>query len=47
MSGAALLSMHNITYLIKEARLARAAILEGRFKEYFQRVEGELRTEKA
>ncbi len=45
MSGAALLSMHNITYLIKEARLARAAILEGRFKEYFERVEKELRGE--
>jgi queuine/archaeosine tRNA-ribosyltransferase len=39
MSGAALLSLHNITYLIKEARLARAAILEGTFKDYFERIQ--------
>lgn len=36
MSGASLLSIHNITFLIKEARNARQAILDGRFKEYFE-----------
>lgn len=38
MSGATLLSIHNVRYLIKEARTARQAILDGRFKEYFGRL---------
>jgi queuine tRNA-ribosyltransferase len=31
-----LLAIHNVTFLIREAQRARAAILEGRFKEYFE-----------
>lgn len=41
MAGASLLSIHNINYLIREARDARQAILEGRFKEYFEKCERE------
>jgi queuine tRNA-ribosyltransferase len=34
-----LLSIHNVTYLLQQAKLCREAILEGRFKDYFQSLE--------
>jgi len=36
MSGATLLSIHNITYLTEQARASRQAILEGRFRQFFE-----------
>lgn len=36
MSGATLLSIHNVRYLIREAKRARQAILDGTFREYFE-----------
>jgi queuine tRNA-ribosyltransferase len=36
MSGATLLSIHNVRYLIREAKNARQAILDGNFREYFE-----------
>ena len=36
MAGATLLSIHNITYLTEQARASRKAILEGRFREFFE-----------
>lgn len=38
MTGATLLSIHNITYLLKQAIACREAILEGRFKDYFKQI---------
>ncbi|MCA9815852.1 MAG: tRNA-guanine transglycosylase, partial [Cyanobacteria bacterium HKST-UBA01] len=35
MSGATLISIHNVRFLIRQAQLCRQAIIEGRFKEYF------------
>ncbi|MEZ4486535.1 MAG: tRNA guanosine(34) transglycosylase Tgt [Cyanobacteriota/Melainabacteria group bacterium] len=35
MSGATLISIHNVRFLIRQAQLCREAIIEGRFKEYF------------
>jgi len=37
MSGATLLSIHNITYLTEQARAARQAILDSSFREFFER----------
>lgn len=37
MAGASLLSIHNINYLIREAQTARKAILEGTFRDYFEK----------
>jgi queuine tRNA-ribosyltransferase len=37
VSGGTLLSIHNITQLITEAKRARQAILDGRFKEHFEK----------
>jgi queuine tRNA-ribosyltransferase len=36
MAGAILLAIHNVTYLINQAQLCRQAILQGRFKQYFE-----------
>jgi queuine tRNA-ribosyltransferase len=36
MAGASLLSIHNITCLLREATAARQAILDGVFRDYFQ-----------
>ncbi len=36
MAGATLLSIHNITYLTEQARASRQAILEGKFREFFE-----------
>lgn len=36
MAGAILLSIHNVTFLINEARKCREAILNGTFKDYFE-----------
>lgn len=36
MSGAILLSIHNVRYLIREAKMARQAILDDNFREYFE-----------
>jgi queuine tRNA-ribosyltransferase len=36
MTGGTLLSIHNVTYLINEAKRCRQAILQGKFKEYFE-----------
>lgn len=36
MAGASLLSIHNITYLIKQAEQCRNAILSGTFRQYFR-----------
>ncbi len=36
MTAASLLSIHNIFYLVRQAALARQAILEGRFRQYFE-----------
>ncbi|MBX9670398.1 MAG: tRNA guanosine(34) transglycosylase Tgt [Candidatus Obscuribacterales bacterium] len=38
MSGATLLSIHNVRYLIREAKAAREAILAGNFREHFERL---------
>jgi queuine tRNA-ribosyltransferase len=35
-AGATLAAIHNISYLIREAANARRAILDGRFREYFE-----------
>lgn len=35
-SGATLAAIHNVRYLIKEASNAREAIIEGRFREYYE-----------
>jgi len=37
-AGGTLLSIHNVTYLLKQAKLARQAILDGKFKEYFEEI---------
>ena len=42
MSGGSLLSIHNISYLIAQAQHSRQAILEGRFREYFEYRSGQL-----
>lgn len=39
MSGSTLLSIHNVRFLIKQAKICRDAILNGTFKDYFQRFE--------
>jgi queuine tRNA-ribosyltransferase len=36
MTGAILLSIHNVRYLIREAKNARQAILDGNFREYYE-----------
>lgn len=38
MTGGNLLSIHNVTYLISETQKCRQAILQGRFKEYFETI---------
>jgi queuine tRNA-ribosyltransferase len=38
-AGGTLLSIHNVTYLLKQAKLCREAILAGRFKEHFLAME--------
>jgi len=38
MSGATLLSIHNVRYLIREAINARQAILDGNFREHFEQL---------
>jgi queuine tRNA-ribosyltransferase len=38
-AGGTLLSIHNLTFLIREAGRCRQAILDGTFKEYFERLE--------
>ncbi|HEY9787869.1 MAG TPA: tRNA guanosine(34) transglycosylase Tgt [Candidatus Obscuribacterales bacterium] len=42
MAGASLLSIHNINFLIREAKTARQAILDGRFREYYEKARSEL-----
>lgn len=37
MTGAILIAIHNVRSLIRQARLCRTAIMEGRFQEYFSR----------
>jgi queuine tRNA-ribosyltransferase len=38
-AGGTLLSIHNVTYLLRQAKRCREAILAGRFKEFFQTFE--------
>jgi queuine tRNA-ribosyltransferase len=38
-AGGTLLSIHNVTYLLRQAKLARQAIIAGKFKEYFETIE--------
>jgi queuine tRNA-ribosyltransferase len=38
-SSGTLLSIHNVTYLLEQAKICRRAILNGTFKEYFAQVE--------
>jgi len=38
-AGGTLLSIHNVTYLQNEARLCRQAILQGTFREHFERIQ--------
>lgn len=46
MTGATLLSIHNIRFLHREAAACREAILKGRFEEHFQKRSTELLAEK-
>ncbi len=38
VSGGSLLSMHNVSYLISQAKKCRQAILQGTFKDYFEAI---------
>ena len=39
MSGSTLLSIHNVRFLIKQSIICRQAILDGTFKDYFEKFE--------
>ena len=45
MTGSILLSIHNVTFLIREAEACRQAILDGTFREYYENRAGRLKTD--